>query len=155
MYDSIKLLHLAAGIVWMGGMAFMLLALRPAAISVLDAHHRNRLMGAVWGRFFIVVAVAIAVLFFSGMHLYTAIFRATRLATGEGGVPLGWNIMVMLGLLMMLLFGHIYGQYRRYRRGLRTNDNTLVLRAATQIHVWMLVNFILGWLAIIAVRLVR
>ena len=155
MYEIVKLLHLAAGIVWLGGMAFMLLALRPAAISVLDAHHRTRLMGVVWGRFFTMVAISIAVLFFSGMNLYTTIFRATRIATGQGGVPLGWNIMLVLGLLMMLLFGHIYGQYRRYRRGVQANDKTLTTRAAAQIHAWMLVNFVLGWLAIIAVRLVR
>ena len=155
MYDSVKLLHLIAGIVWMGGMAFMLLALRPAAFAVLDAPNRNRLMGAVWKRFFTMVAISIAVLFFSGMHLYTSVFRATRLATGNGGVPLGWNVMVVLGLLMMLLFGHIYGQYRRYLRAHRANDNALAQRAAAQIHLWMLVNFSLGWLAIIAVRLVR
>lgn len=28
MYDSVKLLHLVAAILWMGGMTFMLLALR-------------------------------------------------------------------------------------------------------------------------------
>ena len=155
MYEIVKLLHLFAGIVWMGGMAFMLLALRPAALAVLDAPQRNRLMGFVWGRFFTMVGISIAVLFFSGMHMYTSIFRATRLATGGGGVPLGWNVMTVLGILMMLLFGHIYGQYRRYKRAHRADDTALAQRAAAQIHRWMLINFILGLLAITAVRLVR
>lgn len=36
MYDVVKLTHLVAAIFWMGGMAFMLLALRPAALAVMD-----------------------------------------------------------------------------------------------------------------------
>ena len=37
MTELAKLLHLVAGIVWMGGMTFMLLALRPAALAVMDS----------------------------------------------------------------------------------------------------------------------
>ena len=108
MYDYAKLLHLIAGIVWMGGMTFMLFALRPAAIAVMDAQPRALLMGEVWKRFFVLVLAAIVLLFTTGTNLYTQTFRATRLATGDSGVPLGWNIMLVLGVVMMLIFGHIY-----------------------------------------------
>ena len=82
MYDYAKLLHLIAGIVWMGGMTFMLFALRPAAIAALQAQPRALLMGQVWKRFYAWVLVAIVVLFTTGTHLYTQTFRAARLATG-------------------------------------------------------------------------
>ena len=52
MIDFVKLIHLAAAIFWMGGMAFMLLALRPAAAALLQQPERLMMMGAVWKRFF-------------------------------------------------------------------------------------------------------
>ena len=156
MYDYAKLLHLIAGIVWMGGMTFMLFALRPAAIAVMDAQPRAILMGQVWKRFYAMVLVSIVVLFATGTHLYTATFRATRLATGDGGVPLGWNIMLVLGLVMMLIFGHIYfAGFKKYKRAVAAGEWPLAGKAAGLMHTMTLINFTLGWLAILAVRLVR
>ena len=156
MYDYAKLLHLIAGIVWMGGMTFMLFALRPAAIASMDAQPRAILMGQVWGRFYALVLVSIVALFATGTHLYTATFRATRLATGDGGVPLGWNIMLVLGITMMLIFGHIYfAGFKKYKRAVATGQWPLAAKAAGLIHTMTLVNFTLGWAAILSVRLVR
>ena len=70
MYDILKLLHLTAAIVWMGGMTFMLFALRPAALLVLEAQPRARLMGQVWQRFFRLVLGAIVVLLATGGHMF-------------------------------------------------------------------------------------
>ena len=156
MYDYAKLLHLIAGIVWMGGMTFMLFALRPAVIIAMEAQPRAILMGQVWKRFYAMVLASIVVLFATGTHLYTATFRATRLATGDGGVPLGWNIMLVLGLVMMLIFGHIYfAGFKKYKRAIAAGDWPLAAKAAGLIHTMTLINFSLGWLAIVAVRLVR
>ena len=79
----VKLIHLIAAILWMGGMTFMLFALRPAALLILEPQPRARLMGAVWQRFFPLVLVAIAALFITGSHLYTAMFRAAKLARSQ------------------------------------------------------------------------
>jgi len=156
MYDYAKLLHLIAGIVWMGGMTFMLFALRPAAVATLEAQNRAVLMGQVWKRFYVWVLVAIVVLFATGTHLYTQAFRATRLATGEGAVPLGWNLMLVLGITMMLIFGHIFfAGYKKYMRATAAGEWAVAAKAAGLIHNMTLVNFTLGWLAILAVRLVR
>ena len=156
MITFIKLFHLAAAIVWLGGMTFMLFALRPAAVGTLEAQPRALLMGQVWKRFFALVLASIVLLFTTGTHLYTQTFRAARLATGEGGVPLGWNIMLVLGLAMMLIFGHIYfAGFRKYKRAVAANDWPMAAKAAGLIHTMTLINFSLGWLAIVAVRLVR
>ena len=156
MYDYAKLLHLIAGIVWMGGMTFMLFSLRPAAIAVMDTQPRALLMGEVWKRFFALVLAAIVLLFTTGTHLYTATFRAAKMATGAGSVPLGWNIMLVLGLVMMLIFGHIYfAGFKKYKRAVAAGDWPLAAKAAGLIHTMTLINFSLGWLAIVAVRLVR
>ncbi len=156
MIDIVKLTHLVAAIFWMGGMAFMIMALRPAAMTLLAPPDRLMLMGAVWKRFFIVVMVSIVALFASGTNLYTTAFRAIKAATGTGSVPLGWNVMLVLGLLMMLIFGYIYfAPYARFKRAVSVQDWPSAGKAAAQIQTLMVTNFVLGWLGIAAVRLVR
>jgi uncharacterized membrane protein len=156
MAELTQLAHLIAAIIWMGGMTFMLFALRPVAIAHMEPPQRLAFMGAVWQRFFAVVAVAIVVLFATGTSLYTALYRATRLATGQGGVPLGWNLMLVFGVAMMLVFGHIYfAGFRKFKRAVAASAWPVAAQAAAQIHVLVVTNFVLGWLAIAAVRLVR
>lgn len=154
MYEIVKLVHLVAAIVWMGGMTFMLFALRPAALATLDAQPRARLMGAVWQRFFVMVMVAIVLLFTTGTNLYTTTFRAAKAATGAGVVPLGWNAMLVIGIVMMLVFGHIYfAGFAKYKRAVAAEQWPDAAKAAGQIHTLVVGNFVLGWLAIAAVRL--
>ena len=156
MYDYAKLLHLMAGIVWMGGMTFMLFALRPAATASMEPQPRAVLMGLVWQRFYVWVLVAIVVLFATGTHLYTATFRAARAATGIGSVPIGWNVMLVLGVTMMLVFGHIYfSGFKKYKRAVAAAEWPSAAKAGGLIHKMTLLNFTLGWLAILAVRLLR
>ena len=56
MYELIKFTHLAAGVVWLGGMATMIWAVRPAAISSLEPPLRIPFLALVMARFFKVVA---------------------------------------------------------------------------------------------------
>jgi uncharacterized membrane protein len=155
MYEIVKLLHLIAGIVWLGGMTFMLVALRPAVMAQMEPQARARLMAMVWGRFFPVVLGAIVVLFTTGTNLYTTTFRSIKAATGAGSVPMGWNLMLVAGLAMMLIFGHIFfAGYRKFKGALARDDWAVVAAASTQVHRLMVVNFALGWFAVIAVRLV-
>jgi uncharacterized membrane protein len=156
MIDFVKLIHLVAAILWMGGMAFMLLALRPAAVALLQPPERLMLMGAVWKRFFPIVLVSIVALFTTGTNLYTTAFKAIKAATGQGAVPLGWNLMLVFGLLMMVVFAYIYWvAYPKFKRAMAALDWPTAGKAAAQVHTWMVINFALGWLAIVAVRLVR
>lgn len=156
MIELVKLLHLVAAILWMGGMGFMLLALRPAALDIFQPPERMMLMGAAWKRFFPVVLVSIVVLFTTGTNMYNTSFRAIKAATGQGSVPLGWNLMLVLGLVMMAIFAHTYwGLYAKFKRAMAALDWSLAGKFASQVHTRMVVNFVLGWLAIAAVHLVR
>src|SRR5437764_84322 len=65
LYAFLKAFHLLAVIVWIGGMAFMLFCLRPAA-RVLEPAPRVTLMHAAMRRFITVVAIAIAVIVVCG-----------------------------------------------------------------------------------------
>ena len=146
MYDLVKLLHLVAAMVWMGGMTFMLVALRPAALEVLEGPLRARLMAAVWRRFFGAVLVAIAVLLVTGGRLYTS----------AAELPLGWNLMLIMGLAMVLIFGHIYfASFKKFQRALAQSQMPVAAQAAAQINRLVVINFVLGWLAIASVRLLH
>jgi uncharacterized membrane protein len=156
MYDITKLIHLVAAILWLGGMAFMLLALRPAAIAVLQPPERLQLQGAVMQRFFTVVGISIVALLATGPHLYATAFRAARAVSGQGSVPLGWNLMAVIGLLMVLIFGHLFFVgFARFKRAVAAKDWPLAGKAALLIHRLVIVNFVLGWIAIVCVRLVH
>jgi hypothetical protein len=100
--------------------------------------------------------VSIVALFSTGTNLYTTAFRAIKATTGQGSVPLVWNMMLALGMLMMALFGHTYFMgYARFKRAMAVQDWPVADKAAAQIHLFMLTNFVLGWLAIAALALIR
>jgi uncharacterized membrane protein len=156
MYDIAKLLHLISAIVWLGGMTFMLFALRPSLLAVMEPQPRARLMAEVWQRFFAMVGIAVVVLFATGTHLYTTAFKAAKAAGGTGSVPLGWNLMLVIGMVMFLIFGHIYfAGFRKFKRAVAAAEWPVAAKVAAQIHAMVVANFVLGWLALFAVRLVR
>jgi uncharacterized membrane protein len=150
MITFIKLLHLAAAIVWLGGMTFMLFAFRPALLAQLQGEARLRLQEQVLQRFFAIVLGAVAILLLTGLHLYGAGAKAV----GMPSIPLGWHLMAGLGLTMILVFGHIYfAGFRGLRRAIAAANLPLAAAKAGQIHKMVVLNFILGWAAVIAVRM--
>jgi uncharacterized membrane protein len=147
MRNLILFLHLAAAIFWMGGMAFMVLALRPALHELQPPPVRLPLVVAVLRRFFVVVLVSIAVLLASGLWL---LLQAT------GQPPVGWHVMAGLGIVMMLVFGHIFfAPWRRLQRAVAEQDWPQGGQRMNQIALLVKLNLGLGWLAIAAVLLWR
>jgi uncharacterized membrane protein len=98
-------LHLAAAIIWVGGMFFAYFCLRPAAGLVLDPPQRLPLWVATFRRFFRYVTVAVAVVLASGF--------AMLLPVGFAGAPHGWLAMMTLGLVMAAVFAQIYAVHFR------------------------------------------
>ena len=131
-------LHLLAAIIWVGGMFFAYLAARPA-LEELDTQLRARQWAGIFRRFFPWVWAAIVSLLGSGFYLVFTGFN------GFGDLPLFIDTMMILGILMMLLFGHIYfGPYRRLRQAVATGDDALARAAMGKIRKVMLVNLTLG-----------
>jgi len=147
MRNLILFLHLAAAIFWMGGMAFMVLALRPALQEVQPPPVRLPLVVAVLRRFFMVVLASIAVLLASGLWL---------LLQAAGQPPVGWHVMAGLGIVMMLVFGHIFfAPWRRLQQAVAQQDWPQAGQRMNQIALLVKLNLGLGWLAIAAVLLWR
>lgn len=148
MRNLLLFLHLAAAILWMGGMAFMVLALRPALHANLQPPVRLQLMAQVLRRFFAVVFASIAVLLATGLWLLMQV-------PGSQAPP-GWHAMAGLGTLMILVFGHIwFVPWRRLHNAIGAQDWPAGGRHMNQITLLAKVNLGLGWLAIAAVLLWR
>jgi uncharacterized membrane protein len=144
MYSLLKFLHLAAGVVWLGGMAFMVLALRPSLPAVESPAQRLSLLAAVLRRFFLLVWAAIALLLGSGFYMLSH--------AGAQAAPVGWHAMAGIGTLMSLIFGYLYfALYRPMTRAVAAGDWPQAGRRATLIARLVLVNFVLGWLAVAAI----
>lgn len=139
-------LHVAAAIFWMGGMAFMVLALRPVLHQQLEPPLRLRLVTAVLARFFVVVAISIAVLLVTGLVLLMRTPSA----------PPGWHAMAGLGSVMMLIFGHIwFVPFKRLKSAVAGANWAEGGKYAGQVTLLAKINLGIGWLAIAAVMLWR
>ena len=148
MRNLLLFLHLAAAIFWMGGMAFVVLALRPALHAQLQPPQRLPLMVLVLRRFFVVVIASIVVVLATGGPLLMQVAGAQA--------PRGWHAMAGLGVLMVLVFGHIFfGPWRRMQRAVAAQEWPEGGKRAGQIAMLVKVNLGLGWLAIAAVLLWR
>lgn len=144
MYEWIKFFHLGAGVVWLGGMALLLLALRPAVIAHMAPPERLALMSAVLSRFFVMVWISIALILASGFWMLSV--ADMKLA------PKGWHAMSGLGVLMCLIFAHIwFAPFRRLKAAVLSADWPAASNALGQIHPLVVANFVLGWLAVLAV----
>lgn len=148
MYILSKFLHLVGAIVWLGGMAFMLWSLRPVAVAQLQPPVRAPLMAAVMGRFFPLVWLCIAAMLLTGVGMLMSV--------GMKAAPLGWHMMLGVGVLMFALFGHLYfGPFKRLKLAVAASDWPDAGRRMGQIQTLVTVNFALGWLAIAAVLFVK
>jgi uncharacterized membrane protein len=140
-------LHVSAAIVWLGGVSFMLFALRPAAMD-LPPLQRLPLMALVLKQFFRLVWVCIGLLLATGLVML--------LSVGMKQAPVGWHLMLGIGLLMFAVFGHLYfGPFRRLRAAVEAADWPQAGKKLGQIAKLAQLNLALGALAIAAVALWR
>ena len=148
MYELIKFTHLASGIVWMGGMAVMIWAVRPTAVSLFEPPVRLPFLAAVMSRFFKLVTICVFLLLATGGAMLVGVDMKMA--------PKGWHAMLGIGTLMCLIFGHIYTvPFRRLKLALAQQELPAAGAQLAKIHPLMILNFALGWLAIGAVVIWR
>jgi uncharacterized membrane protein len=135
--------HILAAVIWVGGMFFAHMVLRPSA-GALDAQTRLALWERVLGRFFAWVWLSIAVLFCSG-------FAMVMIGLG-GFASLAHyiNVMMAVGILMTLLFAHVYfAPWQRFRRAVAAANWTEAERHIKQIRIMVTVNLVLGLITVV------
>ncbi len=138
-------LHLLPAVVWVGGMFFAYMALRPVAAVQLEPPARLALWAGVFGKFFPWVFVSIALILGSGFWMIFAVFG------GFAATGLYVHVMLVLGILMMLIFFHVFfAPFRRLKQAVEQGDWAAGGERLAQIRVMIGINLLLG-LATIAI----
>ena len=91
-------LHVLAALIWVGGMFFAWMILRPAAVTALEGPARLKLWVEVFQRFFVWVWIAVVILPISGVGLLQMRFNGFETA------PRYVQIMMGLYIVMVALF---------------------------------------------------
>ena len=110
-------LHVLAAVVWVGGMFFAYLVLRPAVGAIEPAPERPKLWSRVFPRFFAWVWVAVVVLPITG---YWRLFMDFGGFARAGAYV---HLMHVLGLVMIGLFVFLFVvPYRRFQAAVAAGD---------------------------------
>ncbi|MEO6565543.1 MAG: CopD family protein [Casimicrobiaceae bacterium] len=134
-------IHLLGVVVWIGGMFFAHMALRPAALA-LPPPQRLPLLAGTLTRFLGWVAVAIVGILVSGVALIVML-------GGMRSAGVAVHAMTGLGVLMMLIYGHIVAvPLRRLRAAVAAADWERASAAMAQVRRSVGVNLVLGLVTI-------
>lgn len=151
-YATLKLVHVLAIIVWIGGMVFVHFFLRPAA-QMLESSQRVRLMHDTLRRFFSAVLVSVALVLATGLWMIGRVAKESVQAGLGFAMPLNWTIMATLGIVMMLIFGHIrFSLFKRLSQAVTASDWLSGGAALASIRTWVGINLVIG-VAIIVMTL--
>lgn len=138
-------LHVLSAVIWVGGMFFAYMAMRPAVVEVVAGPQRGTLWCHTFTRFFRWVWLSIALLLVTGYWMIFKVFG--------GMASAGWHVHAMQtgGLIMMLLFFHLYFvPFRRLKQAVAEQDSEEAGRRVRQIRKLVAINLVLG-LIIVAV----
>lgn len=131
-------LHTLAAVIWVGGMFFAHMVLRPSAIP-LEPAARLPLWSRVFSRFFPWVWASIAVLLVSGFAMLFWGFG------GFAGAAPYIHAMTGLGLLMMAIYVYLYFVlWQRFRGAVAAGDWKLAAAKLAGIRRVVTVNLALG-----------
>lgn len=134
--------HVLGAVLWVGGMAFALMVLRPA-LAVLEPPQRLALHLAVLGRFFRLVWHVMPALLLTGWLLLFVWYGGFRGA--------GWHIHLMhlTGLLMAAVFvAIVLRPWREFRSAMAAGDTPAVVAAMGWVRTLVLANLGLGLLTV-------
>ena len=140
--DIARFVHVLGAVIWVGGMFFAYMALRPAAATLLEPPRRLPLWQETFRRFFFWVWLSVAGLLASGMWMIA-------LLGGFSAVTPHVHLMLGLGIVMMLIFARVYfSPYRRLTRFVEQKDWKGAGAALGQIRKLVALNLVLGLITV-------
>jgi uncharacterized membrane protein len=132
-------LHVIAAIIWVGGMFFAHMILRPSAVQVLEPPLRLALWVQVFKRFFFWVWLSIIIVLATGYRMVFGFYG------GFGNIGTHIHIMHGLGIVMVLIFMHVFfAPYRKLRHAVVVEDYPEGGRKLGQIRTLVGINILLG-----------
>ena len=134
------LIHLVAVIVWIGGMFFAHVCLRPVAAAQLQPPQRLPFLAAVLGRFFTVIGWALLLLWGSGLARFSQVGAA---------IPWNWHAMASIATAMTIIFGLIVLRFHSRMQLAVAEQNWPAAGAAMNaIRKLVLANLVLGFVTV-------
>ena len=131
-------LHTLAVVIWVGGMFFAHMVLRPSA-GPLDAAIRLPLWHRVFPRFFPWVWACVVTILASGYAM------VTLYSGGFAAAPVYVNLMLLLGIVMAGVFWYIYfGPWPRFNQAVPAADWPAAEKAIARIRTMVRFNLALG-----------
>lgn len=138
-YAGLKALHLLCAVLWVGGMFFAYVVLRPSLVAI-EAPQRMLLQTQVFKKFFLVVWHAMPLILLTG-------FVMLFMIGGPASAPWQVHAMLALGLVMSAIFlAIVFGPYRKFRR---TTDRTRMASGMDGIRKLIGINLVLGLVTVI------
>lgn len=143
-------LHLLAAVIWVGGMFFAYMVLRPVAAAQLEPPLRLTLWQQSFKRFFVWVWLCIIVLPATGYGIIFFVYD------GFKNIGIYIHVMHLLGLVMIAIYLYLY--YRPYqclKRELKSNNFPVAAKHLNSIRLLVATNLTLGMITIIVASLGR
>lgn len=148
-YAVLKTIHLLSVIVWIGGMVFAQFFLRPS-LATWEAPERVQLMHRVLGRFFNAVLLSAGLVLLTGGWMIGRMARQMSQSGVKFNMPMAWMVMATLGVLMVLIFGHLrFALYKKLTRAVNAQDWSAGGAALASIRTGVSVNLVLGVLIVL------
>ena len=136
-------LHALAAVVWVGGMFFAYVILRPS-LPPLAGPDRLKLWRRVFGRFFPIVGISILVLLATGYGLIFGVMG------GFKGAGVHVHVMHLSGWIMFLIFGHLVaGPWKRFRDAIDTEQAEQAPSQLDRIRQLVAINLGIGLLTVV------
>jgi len=144
-YSFAFTLHLIAAVVWVGGMFFAHMVLRPSAVEKLEPPQRLTLWLAVFGRFFFWVWIAIAIILVTGYWMIFDVFGGLL-----GLKAMYIHIMHIVGLAMVAIFAFIFfNPYQQFKTAVTEKKFPVGGEQMNKIRQLVTTNLVLGMFTII------
>jgi uncharacterized membrane protein len=138
-------LHGLAATVWVGGMFFAYIVLRPS-LMLLEPHRRLNIWAGVFKRFFPWVWMSILVLPVTGYWLVFSAFG------GFATSPIYVHLMHMVGLVMIAIFVYLYFRpYVALKLAVSQEDWQAAGVALNRVRHIVLINLVLGLILLFSV----
>ena len=139
-----SLLHVLFAVIWVGGMFFAWVILRPVAVETLEPPERLMLWRRVLAKFFVWVWKSAILVPLTGYWL------AFAMSGGMGDWPTHIHLMHGLGLVMVVLFLVVFFlPFRQLRRAVDAGDWPEGGKALGRIRQLVGINLIIGILVVI------
>jgi len=138
-------LHVLSSVIWVGGMFFAYIILRPIAAVQFEPPQRLTLWSNVFSKFFPWVWVSVVLLLGTGFWLIANKFG------GMKNISVHIHIMMTMGIIMALIFMHVFfAPTRKLTRAVAEQNWGEAGKNLAQIRMLIGVNLIIG-LAVVVI----